>query len=466
MATLVHRYRPRGSARALFTDRRPEILLSGSAGTGKSRACMEKILICAKKYSGSRYLIVRKTLASLGSTALVTWREHVAREDIESGEVAFYGGSPQEPPQYRFANGSIVVIGGMDKATRIMSSEYDMVYVQEAIELNIEDWEAILTRLRNGVLPYQQVIADTNPDAPMHWLNQRCNRGATHMYFSTHEENPRLFDVEGDVYTLTVAGEAYISKLDALTGVRYQRLRKGLWVAAEGVIFEDWNPALHLVDRFDIPDSWRRFWVVDFGFVNPFVCQMWAESPDGQLVMYREIYRTRRTVDQHAEEIMRHVGVPLDGYVHNELSNGKRRAHHGRRWIEPKPDAIICDHDAEGRETLRLELDLSTKAAKKDVVIDGIEAAQLRFRPDERGVPGWVFFRDARTQPDPFLDDAKKPTSTIEEIPGYIWYTKDATGREKWKDEPVKENDHGCDCLRYLAMHRRVGKRPGMKSWN
>jgi predicted transcriptional regulator len=40
---------------------------------------------------------------------------------------------------------------------------------------------------------------------------------------------------------------------------------------------------------------------VDFGYTNPFVMQWWAEDPDGRLYLYREIYRTRRLVEDHAK---------------------------------------------------------------------------------------------------------------------------------------------------------------------
>src|ERR1035441_6398984 len=142
-----HRYRPVGSAAELFRCRAPEVLLSGAAGTGKSRACLEKMhaMCCSPKNAGMRALVVRKTAVSLGSTALVTFREHVAKEAIASGEVKFYGGSSQEAASYQYGNGSTIVLGGMDKVSRIMSSEYDLIYLQEATELTEADW-ASLTR--------------------------------------------------------------------------------------------------------------------------------------------------------------------------------------------------------------------------------------------------------------------------------------------------------------------------------
>lgn len=470
---LRHHYTPRGTALEIFHRKDPEVVLSGPAGTGKSRSILEKVHAVALANPGMRALIVRKTLVSLTSTGLVTYREHVAGEAISAGVVSWYGGSRQEPAAYRYSNGSRLVVGGMDDSTKIMSSEYDLGYVQEAIELNPDDWEKITTRLRNGKVSYQQLLADTNPDAPTHWLKQRAQNGGCLMLESRHEDNPVLFNEDG---TMTKRGEAYMATLDRLTGVRYYRLRKGLWVAAEGVIYDEFDPAVHIVTLdqiipnaaeirervgrpltvMDIPDEWPRFWSVDFGYVNPFVLQCYAETPDGQLVMYREIYRTRRTIDQHARDIMEVVSHQDPGYV----PRAGDRASSGRVWTEPKPRAIICDHDAEGRATLSKELNLPTKAAVKKVK-EGIETMQVRLRRRSDGKPGVVFLRDAVVSRDQDLVDVKKPASTLEEFPSYIWDIRDGG---KTKDEPVKLDDHGMDCARYLIVYRDPRSRPSIRS--
>lgn len=426
---VIHRYRPRGACRDVFTCKRDEILLSGPAGTGKSRACLEKLHVMALKYPGMRGLIVRKTLASLGSTALVTWREKVAAVAIETGVVMFYGGSPQEAAQYRYDNGSTITIGGMDKATKIMSSEYDVVYVQEATELTLSDWDHITTRLRNGKIPYQQIIADCNPDRPTHWLNERCNSGRTLKLESRHEDNPTLVNDDG---TYTISGLSYLSKLDALTGVRRQRLRFGLWVAAEGIVYEDYDPVIHLIDQRPIPDDWARYWVIDFGYTNPFVLQWWAEDHDGRLYMYREIYMTGKLTEDHAKTALAQVT--------------DRRGN----WTEPKPVAIICDHDAEDRATFTKHTQLPTTAAKKGKT-KGIQVTQARFKVQKDGKPRIYFMRDTVVKRDTSLSDVGKPTSTVEELTGYVW--PDGKTGDK-AEEPVKEDDHGMDDMRYMCAHR------------
>jgi Phage terminase large subunit len=442
-ARVEHRYRPRGAAADLLRRRDPEILLSGPAGTGKSRAALEKLHLLMLLNPGARGLIVRKTLVSLSSTALVTWREHVVAEALASGELVYYGGSAEEPAQYRYANGSKVMVAGMDRSTRVMSSEYDCVYVQEAIELTEADWEALSTRLRNGRISFQQLIADTNPSLPTHWLKARCERGSTAMLESRHEDNPVLVDEDGEQ---TEAGVAYIGRLDKLTGPRRLRLRFGLWVAAEGVIYEMFDPAVHVIDRFEIPASWTRWWAVDFGYTNPLVLQRWAEDPDGRLFLYAEIYRTQRLVEDHARVVLDQV-APLD-----DASN--------RVWLEPRPRAIICDHDAEDRATLRKHLGMATTAAIK-MVSPGIQAVMARLKPAGDGRHRLFILRDSCTDRDEALIEAKKPACTEEEIPGYIW----APGPDgkPVKEEPLKVDDHGSDCMRYMVAHLDLTGRPKVR---
>src|SRR5258706_4665978 len=267
MATAVvaqHRFAPRGAALALFSSRAPEVLLAGAAGTGKSRACLEKLHAVALKYPGMRGLIVRKTASSLPNSALDTFQKHVIKESVDLNHVKFYGGGPKEAQSFRYSNGSTITTGGMDKSTRVMSSEYDVIYVQEATELSEEHWEALRTRLRNGKMPYQQLIADCNPDRPTHWLKLRSDGKKTLMLHSKHEDNPTLFNADGP---LTDSGKEYIGKLDNLSGVRHARLRQGIWAAAEGLVYEEFSDSIHIVDELPAGfEAWPRYWAIDFGF--------------------------------------------------------------------------------------------------------------------------------------------------------------------------------------------------------
>lgn len=411
-------YRPQGASRELFSRHDQELLISGPAGTGKSRGVLEKVHAVAEKYNGSRQLLVRKTRSSLTNTGLITY-DHLVLPP---------GNANVTYQQAQYPNGSIIDFGGMDKASKIMSSEYDIIAVMEATELTENDWESLTTRLRWNRLPYQQIIGDCNPSAPSHWLKRRADANRLKMLESRHEDNPELWDGQ----QWTEKGTAYLSKLDALTGVRYLRLRKGIWAAAEGMVYDQYDPAVHVIDRFEIPAAWPRIWVFDFGYTNPLVWQAWAADPDGRLYRYREIYRTQRLVQDIAQQV--------------------REVAHG----EPIPIAIVCDHDAEDRATLERHLGWRTVAAFKSIS-PGIQAVQKRIARAGDGKPRIFFLRDSLVERDPALEEARKPCCLEEEIEAYVW-PQTSSGKP---EAPVKIDDHSCDAMRYVcAFVDRVAADP------
>jgi phage terminase large subunit len=133
------------------------------------------------------------------------------------------------------------------------------------------------------------------------------------------------------------------------------------------------------------------------------------------------------------------------------------------QWREPKPRAIICDHDAEDRATLQRYLGLGTTAAKKSVS-DGIQAVQSRLRVQADGKPRLFVFRDSLVEVDGDLDERALPTRTVEEITSYVWAVKPGTGGAGLKEEPLKKDDHAMDALRYMIAERDLRGRPQFRS--
>jgi phage terminase large subunit len=436
------RYEPRGAAQQLFKARDSEVFMAGPAGTGKSLACLFRLHLIALHNPNMRGLIFRKTAVSLGSTTLVTWEKKVIADALARGIVTWFGGSAREAPGYRYSNGAKIDVAGMDKPEKIMSAEYDLVFGDEATELTLNDWESVGTRLRNGKLSWQQQMGACNPGHPTHWIKQRCDQGQAKMLVSRHVDNPAYVNADG---SFTEVGMAYMAKLDALTGVRKSRLRDGTWAAAEGLIYETFDEAVHLVNPFKIPASWARWITVDFGYTNPMVMQWWAEDGDGRLFLYRELYHTKRLVEDMAKQARELMVYPSG------------------QWREPQPRGVICDHDAEDRATLEKHLLLRTTAAKK-AVSTGIQAVQSRLKVAGDGKPRLFVVRGAVVERDAELDAAKKPCSTEEEVTGYVWAVKPGNAAGL-KEEPVKENDHGMDAMRYMVAERDMGGRPRMRGW-
>lgn len=429
-------YRPRGSALDVIKCKADEIMMDGPAGTGKSRANLEKLNALALKYPGCRLAIVRKKRRSLTETGLVTFEQHVKPGCDTTNQ------QRNVRQSYVYPNTSEIIVAGVDDPVKLMSAEFDVIYVMEATELSVRDWEFLSTRLRNGVIPYQQLLGDCNPGPPSHWLKKRMDAGVTHRILCSHRDNPRLWDAK--VGTWTAFGAKYMARLDKLTGPRRLRLKDGLWAAAEGMVYTNWRAAVHVIDRFPIPADWRRIIVIDFGYTHPFVCHWWAIDPDGRMFLYRELYRTQRTVRDHAAQI---------------------RALTGNEYIE----AYVTDHDAEDRATLEQELGITTEPADK-AVTTGIQAVQDRLgrefdpaKPSEPELPPRLFvFSDALVEVDPALVDeetglASGPVRTVDEIDGYVWAT--GTGGETLKEKPVKEADDGMDTLRYAVMYVNAHER-------
>jgi len=453
-ATVV-RYQPRGAAKQIFESTAPELCVAGPAGTGKTLAALFRVHLTCLKVPNVRALILRQTHNSLTGTTLVTFEQLVAVHALAAGIVRWFGGSGRQPAAYRYSNGSTILVGGLDRPEKFLSAELDLIIVDEATETTERALETLISRLRGTALSNKQIILGCNPAQPTHWIKQRCDRGQMVMLHSRHRDNPALYNTDG---TLTERGQDYMRRLDALTGVRRLRLRDGLWAAAEGVIYEQFDDAVHLIDQRPIPDAWTRWWTVDFGFRNSMVIQFWGEDPDGRLYLYREIYHTERLVEDHAKTVMAQVSRPDPDYQHS--SGAPRYACHGRIWTEPKPRAIICDHDAEDRATLERHLGMSTTAAHKSVS-DGIQAVQARLKPAGDGRPRLFVMRNVLVERDPKLVEATKPTCTVEEIPGYIW-APGPDGRPV-KEEPLKQDDHGVDALRYAVAQLDLGARPRIR---
>jgi phage terminase large subunit len=414
----------RGSNRAIQQRTDLGIVLSGPAGTGKSRAVLRKLHTLAWRYPRSRLLIVRKVRVDLVESTLVTYER-----DILSVDNPICSSIKRTHRQvYRYPNGSEVAVGGMDRPGKMLSAEYDFIFAGEASQFTRNDWEIFTSRLRSGVMPYQQLIGDTNPDSPKHWIRQMADAGDLTLLETTHRDNPRYWDAAA--HDWTARGRDYVlGKLAKLTGLRRARYYEGKWVQAEGAVYDTFDERVHVIDRFPIPSSWRWVISIDFGYVNPFVCQFWALDNDDRMYLVHEIYYSHRLVAQHAAQIA-------------SLLQGKRVL------------AIPADHDAEDRATLAAH-GVHTTPARKDIR-SGIQLVQARLNAQADDKPRLFIFRDALEERDPALASAASPCSTLEEMPAYIWQPT-ADGKTG-KETPVDKDNHGMDAMRYaVAAVDRVG---------
>lgn len=415
--------------------------------TGKTRAVCEKVIRWLLKCPGSRGLFIRKTRASLTQSVLVTLERDVLPDNPKIYP-DMHSQLRQTRSSYRFPNGSELICAGADNPDRIMSTEFDLIAAFEATELLEDDWEKLTTRLRNGRMPFHQAIADCNPGPPSHWLNQRANRpysipdalkgvlppsrvGQKQMtrLNSRHEDNPVLWD--SDKMTWTDRGAVYMSKLHSLTGARKLRLLSGLWAASEGLVYPEYDPAIHVLkERFEIPAMWRKIRVIDPGFTNAFSCCWYCFDTDSRMYLYREWYRTQMLVSDHAAKI-------------KELSG------------DEKYEATIVDpEDAEGRATLS-HCGIPNISARNDIET-GIETVKLRLRVQADGKPRFFILPDSLVDRDPHLIESKLPIGLEEEIENYVW--QPPKPGQMAKEEPLDVANHSLSTLRYASMYRQPTK--------
>lgn len=450
-------FRPTATQEEFMHDVNDQILLSGTFGAGKSLIGCEKGYTLNTRYPGNRGLIIRKAFADVRSSTInQTLLEEVIPDshivDHNKGEHVIEHltgrrdaeGTPVSSTIHYHGLDSGRKTGSDDLPRKIGSMEFGWIFVDEGTELDQGEWNQLLGRLRyNGkrqagdwfTVPIQQIFTATNPAGPSHWMYDLFYRDppdGTSKYEMTLYDNPGVDD-------------AYVERLENnLSGIYEERYLEGKWVGAEGLVYDEYLPDTHLVHPDDLPGdwtirrqsefsatgeqcyfveppaNWRVYRTIDFGYTNPFVCQWWARSPDDTLVLFREIYQSETRYKEHGEEIQRLTGD---------------------NWRLSK---TFADHDAEGQDTLRRAGVNSVDADKS--VNDGIQAVKSRLSFDDRGEADLYLMEGCRVhKPDPQLLMDGRPLKTIDEISGYVW------DEDSDEDDPVKEDDHGMDAMRYLV---------------
>jgi phage terminase large subunit len=388
-------YTPVGGCAAFYGSEEPEVLSVGPAGTGKTLAACWKLHHTALFVPGVRLLMARKVLEDLKTGALATYTNHV-KPQLDN--VVTFGGSRFYPAEFRYTNGSVIHVVGLDKPGKVMSAEYDIIYVNEATEVDEITWQALTSRLRNGVLAYQQLIADCNPSGPRHWLNVRCNAGITRRIQTTHRDNPAYWDMARGEWT--AMGRTYVQQtLESLTGVQRKRLLDGVWAAAEGIVYPEFVPEMI---RDEDVTGWTTYLAADIGSKNPTVILTCHVAGDGRVHVSREFYR-------------------------RDMGGGSNIV-----------DAITTEADRCNPDMIYV--DSSAKWCIDDLVGEGYMASGT----DKDVLAGIQRFRAILTGG--FSIDP----SCINTIDEFGLYAYPDNPRIE-TDKPVKEHDHAMDALRYLA---------------
>lgn len=294
---------------------------------------------------------------------------------------------------------TVHVIGASDVRAEaaIRGMTICLAYVDETTLVAEEFFNQLVARMS---VPGARIFTTTNPDGPRHWLK-------TGYIDRADERGHKVFHFELDDNRAYLP-DGYIEGLQAqYTGMWHDRFIKGLWTMADGVIYESFDPARHVVDR--LPEMQRILGVgIDYGTTNPTRGIKLGLGVDNKLYAMAEWAPGSGTTTDHSRSLRQFISTDAPEYL----------------YIDPAAAVFKVQLQRDG-------FDNYFNASNK--VGAGIGLVASLFSTEQ-------------------LLIHTSCTELLGEIPGYVWDDKAA---KKGEDSPVKLNDHAVDALRYAVATSR-----------
>jgi PBSX family phage terminase large subunit len=238
-----------------------------------------------------------------------------------------------------------------------------------------------------------------NPAGPYHWfkleyLDQLIEKNMLHLHF-TMDDNLSLSERVKERYKRMYSG------------VFFKRYILGLWVLAEGIIYDMFSDR-HKVPTLERPYT-QHYVSCDYGTQNPTTFSLWGFF-DGVWYKVKEYYydgrknSKQKTDEEYYNDLVEFVG---DIQIRKVI-------------IDPSAASFIATIKKHGK--------FSVRKAKNDV-IEGIRNMATALKD------GKVKFNDCCKE-------------TFREFSSYTWDEKAANRGE---DKPIKQNDHAMDADRYFV---------------
>lgn len=250
-----------------------------------------------------------------------------------------------------------------------------------------------------------------NPAGPYHWfktefLDKMKEKNLFQLHF-TMDDNLSLSERVKERYRRMYSG------------VFFKRFILGLWVLAEGVIYDMFNNEEHVVSEW--PDNITEYQItIDYGTKNPtaFILQGIKYDAQGKRIFYdlKEYYYDGRkqgkqkTDDQYYEDLLE--------FATKRTVDGQRLLYTHQIIIDPSAASMIAKINQGG-------IFVVTQADNS--VVDGIRSVASTISEKRH-----------------FVHESCK--NLLREFSSYVWDEKAAQHGE---DKPVKEFDHALDAVRY-----------------
>lgn len=384
------------------------MLLTGSAGGGKSRLGAEKANAFALYYPNATLLILRKA------------REYATKSIIPFMRYTVQGNDPtinfnKSDFIFEYPNGSVMYSGGMlnDQQREAIRSigrdgSLDFVLMEEATAFTRQDLDEVIGRMRGKAAPWVQICLMTNPDAPSHWINQDLILGhEAAVYLSSADMNP-------------ANPSHYLESLKKMKGIQGDRLARGLWVAGAGAVYPNFTIDTNCTENAKYYPHLPVYWAGDDGFAygegpgtatyHPRVVLFVQILPGGVISVFDEYYETG--VTEYTETITTCLGR---GYK--------------------RPESAYVDSSAAMFIGALFKANIYT-VGMTHTVEEGIKNLRELIGSDDsmRRV---------------IVNEPKCP-NLIREMTSYSLDPKSRVARIG-EGKPLKQDDHGPDALRYMA---------------
>ena len=305
MPAVVINYQPTEKQKIFHASPANEILYGGAAGGGKTKALIMDAFFRCLKNPGTTAVVFRRTYQELEDTDI---KEAMASYP-ES--LAVYNAGRHE---FRLVNGSKILFRHCEnEADRFKYSgiEIQFLYFDELTSFEQVVYDFIKTRLRAkkslGVVPI--VRSASNPGNIGHgWVKKMFVDAGPFMSIQTQEIYSETLHKSRKIRTQYIPALAmenpfitddYIFELEQKPEALRKSLLEGRWDAFEGMVFSEFrdDPAhyidrlnTHIIEPFEIPLDWPRYFSFDHGYSRPFACQWWAIDFQGRAYLYREWY--------------------------------------------------------------------------------------------------------------------------------------------------------------------------------
>ncbi|WP_237535787.1 phage terminase large subunit [Streptomyces sp. SID3343] len=312
---------------------------------------------------------------------------------------------------------TVHVLGASDaKAEKILRGMTCAgAYVDEVTVIAEDFFQQLLGRCS---VDGAQIFCTTNPDSPAHWLRRRFLDRIRELA----DWRVWKFDLDDNPSLSTAIKERYRRQF---TGLWYRRFILGEWVAAEGAVYDMWDPSVHVVPWASLPPMERMIGLgVDHGTTNPSAALLLGVA-QGRLWLVDEWRhdpahaQTRLTNGQLSESLRSWLDEPRTPHGHMRPE-----------WVAVDPAAAAF--------RLQLHHDGLTNSTADNDVARGI-ALTATLLGDRR------------------LVVSDRCGGFIGEAPGYSW---DPKATDDGHDRPIKVADHSLDGGRYVLATTEVLWRP------